>query len=280
MARAEVVSVFAAEPGGGNPAPIVLDADDLTDDEMQAVAREHGLESSFGLAAPAGSGCDLALRFWVPNHEMTMCGHATVGTVWLLDELGRLPGESLTIWTASGPVTALVHDAGTPARRVEISQPAGRVEDVAPFRADEVLAVLGISPDQCASAPIQNATTSRTKTLVPVLDEVTLDGLEPDFARIDALCEQLGSTGLYPYAVTGERTVAARQFPRASGYPEDAATGIAAAALAYGLRHAGRLDESLAPLTVRQGYAMGRPSQISVRFDPAGHCWLGGSVSR
>lgn len=67
--------------------------------------------------------------------------------------------------------------------------------------------------------------------------------------------------------------VHARQFPRNSGYPEDAATGIAAAALFYGL------GAPKAGLLVRQGEAMGRPSEIRVRCDPDGPgCRLGGRV--
>ncbi len=101
---------------------------------------------------------------------------------------------------------------------------------------------------------------------------------------MEALCSTLGSTGLYPYAVAedAQRTFEARQFPRSSGYPEDAATGIAAAALAFGLRSGDGVEPTDEPILVRQGRAMGRPSQIQVRFDladgtPRG-CWIGGAV--
>ena len=75
----------------------------------------------------------------------------------------------------------------------------------------------------------------------------------------------------------------ARQFPKSSGYPEDAATGIAAAALAFGLLENGSVEASDRLIRVRQGRAMGRPSEIAVRFrvDVAGRvqgCWLGGNV--
>ena len=60
-----------------------------------------------------------------------------------------------------------------------------------------------------------------------------------------------------------------------SGYPEDAATGIAAAALLYGI------GAPPAGIRVRQGEAMGRPSEIQVRPDPDGPgCRIGGRVER
>ena len=269
-----VVTVFVDGPGGGNPAPIVLDATGLDDTAMQAVARSYGHESAFVLD-PAGTGCDLALRFWVPNHEMSMCGHATVGTVWLLARLGRLPrpGE-VSVHTESGVVRAHIDPGGD----VRVSQPAGRVEDV---DGAAVLDALGLRPADLAGAVV-NARTSRTKTLVPLTSVGVLDALQPDPDAVDRACAAVDSTGLYPYVLTGDRLVEARQFPRAAGYPEDPATGVAAAALSFGLLHRGDVAADGGAITVRQGRAMGRPSRIEVQFDIAGGAvggvWLGGPV--
>ena len=80
----------------------------------------------------------------------------------------------------------------------------------------------------------------------------------------------------------------ARQFPKSSGYPEDAATGIAAAALWGYLAQAGLVPAGdpaqPAVCTVRQGEAMGCPSAIEVRarFSETGAtegCWLSGKVA-
>ena len=287
FAEVDLVSVFAAGPAGGNPAPIVADAARLSDAAMRAIAAAHGHESAFVLPPPAGSDCDFALRFWVPNHEMEMCGHATVGAVWLLDRLGRLPRTNVTIATLSGDVEARVENAGTSEARVEISQPKGQVAAL-PDEADaisELLSILGIGRTDLAPLPVRNARTSRVKTLIPLKSAVLLDGLKPDFGRIEQFCEKIGSTGLYPFAVSDlpARTFDARQFPKSSGYPEDAATGIAAAALAFGLLEAGLIAADSRPIQIRQGRAMGRPSQIAVRLraglDGAiSGCWLGGAV--
>ncbi|GAA3436874.1 PhzF family phenazine biosynthesis protein [Kutzneria kofuensis] len=263
-----LVHVFPDGPSGGNPAPIVVDADTMSDAEMQEIAKTYGHESAFIL--PAAAPFDFALRFWVPNHEMPMCGHATVGAVHTLHRLNRLTRTRLTISTPSGPVQARIADAA-----VEITQPPATVTPAPPT---DVLEVLGITEQDLAAHPVQNASTSRVKTLIPLASQAILDALTPDFSRIPELCDQLGSTGLYPYAPSdpATQTFDARQFPRSSGYPEDAATGIAAAALAYGL-----LDNHLInpdrPVHVRQGRAMGKPSRITLRLTPTG-LWLGGQV--
>jgi PhzF family phenazine biosynthesis protein len=143
---------------------------------------------------------------------------------------------------------------------------------------------LGITPDQLAPLPIQNARTSRVKTLIPVADVGVLDGLTPRFSRVEPVCDLLGSTGLYPYAVCSaqDQVFDARQFPQRAGYPEDAATGVAAAALCFGLLANGLVQATGQPIRIRQGRAMGRPSQIVLRFElNAGRVdgvWLGGPV--
>ena len=273
-----LVSVFAAGPGGGNPAPVVVDAAGLSSTEMRAVAAAYGHESVFVLP-PDRSGCDFTFRFFVPNHEMEMCGHATLGAVWLLGRLGRLPGTDIRIATLSGVVEAHAAPAG-----IEISQPRGKLDPLPDEdqSTGEILAVLGIDRTALALQPIWNASTSRVKTLIPLKSVAILDGLRPDFGRIERVCERIGSTGLYPFAVSGNGTFDARQFPKFSGYPEDAATGIAAAALAFGLLDSGQAT-ARQPVRVRQGRAMGRPSEIRVRFqvDSVGTvqgCWLGGDV--
>jgi PhzF family phenazine biosynthesis protein len=214
---------------------------------------------------------------------MSMCGHATVGAIWLLDHAGRLGRDRLRIHTLSGPVEAMIADAGTDARAVEISQPAGQVESLGDMAVRaEIASVLGILPEVLDAGDIQNACTSRVKTLIPIRSIDELDAIRPDFERIEGLCDRIGSTGLYPYAgVPASGTVDARQFPQSSGYPEDSATGIAAAALAFGLLRNGAIDGA-GSIRVRQGRAMGRPSEINIRFEHDGSevtgCWIGGPV--
>jgi PhzF family phenazine biosynthesis protein len=281
----DLVSVFTFEGSGGNPCPIVVDGRELAPQDMQAVAREHGHESGFVLP-PANQDYDLSLRFWVPNHEMEMCGHATIGALWLLASKGSLPGDAIRIETRSGPVTGFVRRDAAGKPSVEITQPAGRVAGLTEAQTQDVLGVLGLGRDDLLDLPIQNAVTSRVKTLVPIKDVDRLNALKSDMTAVEAVCHRIGSTGLYPYAVQDRRAQAfeARQFPRSSGYPEDAATGIAAAALSFGLLANGLVDANDKPIRIFQGRAMGALSEIGVRLGFAGGraigCLLGGAVER
>lgn len=282
-----LIRVFVNGPRGGNPVPLVANASSMTAQQMQDTARAHGHESAFVLPADQ-PGADWRLRFFVPHHEMEMCGHATVGSLWALRRWGAWTTPTARVQTLSGLVDVEWDEAG---QRVWISQPAVREEVLEPGGAALVARTLKLDGG-AVPAHMTNAATSRVKTLVPLPDVAALQALAPDFAAMESTCDAIASTGLYPYALqaggqAAEPTVFARQFPRKSGYPEDAATGIAAAALWGHLAAAGTIavGSAAAPVvyTVRQGDAMGSPSAIVVRprFDAQGAvagCWLSGQV--
>lgn len=284
MPSVTLVDVFTHAGAGGNPCPVVSDARDLDAEAMRDVARRYGHESGFALPSedPAH---DLRLRFFVPNHEMEMCAHATLGVLWVLAREGRLPDAPVRVATGSGSVTGFVSRRGADAWGVAITQPVGRVRSLADAQSVDIRAALGLGRDALAARPIHNAVTSRIKTLVPMRDAAALNALAPAGGAVEAACTRVGSTGLYPYAVLDgpARLFEARQFPRASGYLEDAATGIAAAALAFGLLQDGLIEPDDRPIRILQGRAMGRLSEIRVRLGFAGGrpvgCLLEGDVA-
>src|SRR6266496_2178051 len=107
MIEIELVNVFTSMGRGGNPCPIVVDASDLSDENMRSVTQHFGHESGFVVPAP-NLDADYTFRFWVPRHEMEMCGHATIGALWVLATKGGLVADRVRIETLSGPVTGYV----------------------------------------------------------------------------------------------------------------------------------------------------------------------------
>jgi len=93
-------SVFADGPGGGNPCPVVFDADGRPDAELQAEAAGFGAETVFVLA-PRSAG-EVRLRYFVPAHEMEMCVHATIAASVLLGRAGLLPQGRATVENTIG----------------------------------------------------------------------------------------------------------------------------------------------------------------------------------
>ncbi|MDB5617021.1 PhzF family phenazine biosynthesis isomerase [Tardiphaga sp.] len=283
MTDIKLVNVFTHNGAGGNPCPIVVDAAALSEADMQGIAADYGHESGFVMPARSGD-ADYIFRFWVPRHEMEMCGHATIGALWTLATTGRLRSGQVRIDTRSGPVTGFVDMARSEDPYVEITQPVGKVVDLTREQENSVLTALRISREDLLDLPLQNAVTSRVKTLIPMKSVDRLNELQTSMPTTEKCCDSIGSTGLYPYAVESqtERRFEARQFPKSSGYPEDAATGIAAAALAFGLLKNGLVKADSGRITVLQGRNLGALSEIGVRLGFAGEtpvgCLVGGTT--
>lgn len=276
---APVVRVFTmpGHAGGGNPAPVWLDAQSLSDAQMQELARASGHESVF-VCAPGDDAHRWHMRYFVPNHEMEMCGHATIGALWLLRERGAWAGEPVALRTLSGTVHGRLGAAG-----IEISQPRATIQTLDAAQTAAIAQCLDIAPQQILG-PVLNAATSRIKTLIRLRSTEELHGLQARAQQVQGLCESIGSTGLYPFALHEGAAAhcSARQFPKSSGYVEDPATGIAAAALAWGLRRLQLAGEGAVQVVVHQGEAMGSPSRIVVQLpdarDADAGCWLGGEA--
>src|SRR5438132_5666444 len=80
------VDAFAQRPFGGNPAAIVPLEHWLPDNTMQAIANENNV-SETAFFVPRGAG-DYDLRWFTPQAEVALCGHATLASAWVvLNEL-------------------------------------------------------------------------------------------------------------------------------------------------------------------------------------------------
>jgi len=275
-----VVRVFTVgqAPVGGNPAPVWLDADGLAGDDMQALAKASGREMVF-VCAPQSPAHRWRMRYFVPRHEMEMCGHATIAALWLLHGRGDWDGGPAAIDTLGGTVRARKDD-----QWIQISQPPAAIQAVDDRYRQAIADCLGLAGEQILG-PILNASTSRPKTLIRLPHAEALHALQVRADEVEALCERIGSTGLYPFAMREGSPAAcsARQFPKSSGYVEDPATGIAATALAWGLRHLALLDGAARRVGIDQGEAMGSPSRIVVSLPaeedgPQAPCWVGGNA--
>jgi PhzF family phenazine biosynthesis protein len=253
------VDVFASSPGGGNPCPVITEADQLTGHQMQAVAAHCGHESGFALRDPDGT---LRLRYFVPRHEMSMCVHATVAAVSVLAEAGRLDSSTFVVRTASGECAVTCSDGRPMDVTVEQQPPTfGPALELD----DALAAVLGLGRDAVdRHRTVRAVSVSRPKLIVPLRRAADVHACAPTFDALWALCRSVDATGAYVFAPhdSDEQRVVARQFPVEAGYPEDPATGVAAGALAAYLA-----DESGAQgwlrIDIDQGDAMGRPSRIS-----------------
>ena len=243
----EVVDVFTDRPFAGNPLAVVLDADDLRTEQLQAIAREFNLsETAFPLRAVAGS--TYRLRIFTPLKELPFAGHPSVGSAWLLHRLGRIAAGPNVQACGAGllPVDVTADGATLTGGTPSLSEPL----DPGPL-----LEAVGLGPDDLAGTAPRWAGVGIDWAFLPVRREA-LGRAEVDVARVAAV----GGTGIA--LVSWDGSVArTRVFPGGAGVVEDPATG--SAALALGVFLASSLGDGEHSFVVEQGAEMGRPSTLT-----------------
>lgn len=259
--------VFSAGPGGGNPCPVIFNCEQFTSEEMRRIAAHYMEETAF-VFLPAGSDSQVKLRYFVPNHEMEMCVHATMGSIAAQAYKTLLANKETKVEAPIGKISAHWEQVEDHYKvTVEQLLPRFGIDNPGVL---QVAAALNMNEKAiaCDIGPIQAVSTSRSKLMIPVQDRKTLDTLTPDFETLWQLCDVYNTTGFYPFTIEtleGKPVIYARQFPKRAGYNEDAATGLAACALGAYLTHnevAGPMADGRHTFEIHQGYAMGRPSVL------------------
>ena len=85
------VDVFGSRPLSGNPLAVVLEADGLGTEAMQALARWTGLSETTFLLEPDDQEADYRVRIFTPQRELPFAGHPTLGSAyaWLSGVVSR-----------------------------------------------------------------------------------------------------------------------------------------------------------------------------------------------
>ncbi len=254
------VDAFTERTFGGNPAAVVPLDDWLPDATMQAIALENNLSETAFFVPRDDGGFDL--RWFTPLIEADLCGHATLGTAWVLfNRLGHAE-EAVTFHTRSGPLT-VARDGN----RLVMDFPAQPPE---PADIGDVAGALGVAPEAVLAAPYALA----------VLDsEEAVRAVRPDFRRVAALdIPELIITA--PGAEGGDCDFVSRFFAPTGGIDEDPVTGSAHCILIpYWAERLGKTEMFARQVSARGGalWCALRGDRVSI----AGHAapYLEGTIS-
>lgn len=289
------IDVFTATPYQGNPVAVVLDAEGLSAQQMQAFARWTNLsETTFVLPpteAARAQGADYRVRIFTPVGEMPFAGHPTLGTchAWLAHGGKPQSSECVVQECAKGLVTLQCDAHG-----LAFANPSTRALPL-PANLHHVYEALGLNQDHVLDAALMD---NGPQWLCLLLDSPdTVLALEPDLARLNALGHKVGvcarysdddatpligracreaeafATGLRaaPVASAAQLEVRAFTFPAT----EDPVTGSLNGCLGEWLTQQGHLD---APYLANQGACVGRDGWIAIRRDAQGQLWVGGQT--
>jgi trans-2,3-dihydro-3-hydroxyanthranilate isomerase len=276
--------VFSDRIFGGNPLVVFPQAQGLSSEQMQKVAREFNLSETVFVFPPETNGGTRRLRIFTPAVELPFAGHPTVGTAYVLAAIGEI--------ALSKEVTTIVFEEGVGAVPVKILTQAGK-----PVYSELTAAQLpqfGSPPP--AVAELASMLSLETAELlnnedypqaiscgipflfIPLRDRTALAKAKLNRDRWQQLLSNYWTTSVYIFCYEPElpgSSIRARMFDPAFGIEEDPATGSAATALAgylgsrdrQALQEAYRTSDGTLKWTIEQGFEMGRPSILQVEAD-------------
>lgn len=280
------LDVFTDQPFSGNPLAVFPEAEGLSDERMQQIAREMNLSETVFVFPPEDESALRRLRIFTPAIELPFAGHPVVGTWCCLAREGVVPlPENGSGWTEIKqevgigilPVAIEFKD-GEPIRAVMTQgkfEIRGEIDDGQ--EQAEIARALGLArEDLDESLPIQAVSTGNTMLLVPVRSLADLSHCRPNLPLLDEILSrsdfaEANVTGWYVFTretiEVGEARAHARFFV-GMNIGEDPATGSAAGPLGGYLVHhdAAGVDpvDGVYTFVIEQGDFIKRPSRIGL----------------
>jgi len=262
-----VVDAFTSDRFKGNPAAVCLPEDRLPEKVCQAIAAELNLSETAFIHPVERTADDIprfGLRWFTPQTEVDLCGHATLATAKAIFQEVGVDSEVLAFDTKSGPLYA--HRIGS---AVRIDLPASPTTPVnAPTGLLEALGPAAGPPKN-----IEMTKGSFSMLLVELEDEARVRAVQPDFRAMRAIKAKPELEGVIVTAKDGKGLergedpqapdFVSRAFAPWVGIDEDPVCGAAHTAL--GPYWSKRLNKN--PLRAHQLSARGGELLVKVEGD-------------
>lgn len=264
------VDVFTDRQFGGNPLAVVLDAQGLSTERMQAIAAEFNLAETTFVLPPKDPAHTAEVRIFTPKAEMPFAGHPNVGTAFVLARMGKVTGDRLVFEEKAGLVPMDIHreNGVVVATRLAAPQQLSLGEIVT---TEIVASAVGLKPADIVGQPII-ASTGNNFLFAEVRSR---DVLKAALCNNDAFARHLPMTRtvgvhLYVHAKEHGVEIQSRMFAPLYGVPEDPATGSANVTLIGLLAHNAKEKDLVLSKTIGQGFDMGRPSILQASAEKKG----------
>ena len=270
-----IVDAFTSVPFGGNTAGVVLLEDDKgfpSDTLMQRIAAQ--LRYSETAFIKQNGEKDFTIRYFTPEGEVDLCGHATIASFKVLMECGRTTeGDVCLNRTLAGDLNVYVGEQ----IMMDMATPQVVGKEVEMKELYRIMA--GREMETVQELPVEIISTGLPDIILPLASVEELQSLKPDMQALAKLSKELEVTGVHAFAIADDNyTAHVRNFAPLYGIDEESATGTANGALSYYLFRHGIAKEG-DRCTYLQGEAMGRASEITAKVMAGGKIKVGGNAA-
>lgn len=271
------VDVFTDRAFGGNPLGVVLDAEGLSTEAMQAIATEFNYSETTFVLPPQDKVNDAQVRIFTVRSEIPFAGHPNVGTAFVLASRAAKAPARLRFEEKAGLVPVEILSDGGNVVGAELTAPQAlqRTNEVSAAAAAACLSLTAADVKTDRHAP-QVVSVGLPFLVVEIASREALRRARPDAAAFARTLAEIGRDVVYFYtrdvpASEQPLDLQARMFhPGASGLSEDPATGSATAACAALLADIDPARDGELRLRIGQGVDMGRPSLLLTRVRKQG----------
>jgi len=270
--RYYICDVFTETRFGGNQLAVLPQAEGLSKQQMQQIAREFNFsETSFVFAAKAGH--TRHVRIFTPAREIPFAGHPNVGTAFVLassGELGEIKSSVNVIFEEeAGLVSIAINGSDGKIASCELTAPQplslGKTLPI-----ELVATAISVDAKEILTTMHgpQIASVGLPFIMVELRGRSVLERARINMSGFEALAAQDVMPDVYFYThVRDGFDVRARMFAPLSGVPEDPATGSANCALAGLLAHYNEQSNANFTWRIAQGVEMGRASTLIARAE-------------
>lgn len=255
---------FTDKAGMGNPAGVVFECDDLTEDEMQKSAEKIGFNETVFLLASKEA--DIKMRYFTPGHEMNLCGHATIAGVKALFE--KENKKIKTVETLSGIIDVNMEVQNTGKTFISMKQFPAQFEKFMGDKAKLAEAIGITEKDIDDDLPIMYGSTGIWTLLIPIKKLDIFLKMKPENKKFPEVSAQKPRASIHPFSLETydkKADMHGRHFSSPfSGTVEDPVTGTASGVMgAYYISFIKSLDEK--NITVEQGQEIGKSGMVYVK---------------
>ncbi|WP_042348547.1 PhzF family phenazine biosynthesis protein [Bacillus massiliigorillae] len=260
-----IVDVFSKGKYTGNQLAVFKNAENISENEMQQIAKEINFpESTFILSnIKKENGYDV--RIFTPNEEIPFAGHPTLGTAYVIqNEMLERPCEKLLLNYKAGQIPVSFDNQEEILWMKQNEPTFGQVLDT-----NKVSNVLNIDKKYIDNRfPIQEVSTGLPVIIVPLMSLEAVKKVRIDREKYYELIEHTSAKGIMvfsPEAYSSENDVNVRDFADYYGIPEDAGTGSSNGCLASYLVKYRYFETKEINIRVEQGYEINRPSLLFLK---------------
>ncbi|GAB6493684.1 phenazine biosynthesis protein PhzF family protein [Bacillus sp. UMTAT18] len=259
---------FTNKSNMGNPAGIVLDADGLTEEEMQRIAEKVGYnETTFVLSSEVA---DIRMRYFTPGYEMDLCGHGTVATIFALRERGLLEEKNnLMIETKAGILPIQIGVNENVETFIKMRQAAPQFKEFTGSKG-ELAHSIGLEVnDLDVSLPIVYGSTGNWTVIVPIKNLDACERMKPNNEMFPSVLKEIPNASIHPICLETYDELAqmhGRHFSSAyAGTIEDPVTGTASGVMgAYYAMYLEKDFDHEMELIVEQGQEIHKDGRVTV----------------